>query len=395
MTADPPRAIAIIPARGESKRVPRKNLLPLAGRPLLAHSVEHARESEHVDVVYVSTDDTEIAAVARSAGAEVVERSPELAGDEATSESALLEVLDARLAAGHADPDLVVFLQCTSPVRAPGEVDRAIATLQREDADSLISVAADAALLWHLDGDGPRSVNWDSSNRPREQELSHQYRENGSIYVFRPEVLREKGNRLGGRIALHVMDYWSQFQLDEPEDRELLEWILTRAGGRVAAALPEPLEMVLMDFDGVLTDNRVTLSEEGVESVRCDRSDGWGIARMRDAGVRMAVISTEANSVVKARCEKLKLVCHQDVADKREFVERLLSEESIAASGVVYIGNDVNDLAVMDLVGVAVAPSDSHPDVLAVADIVLSRPGGRGAVREFCDHVLRRSSASP
>ena len=394
MSADAPRAIAIIPARGGSKRVPGKNLLPLAGRPLVAHSVLHARESRYVETVYVSTDDSAIAEVAQGVGAEVIERSPELAGDKATSESALLEVLDARVARGLADPDLVVFLQCTSPVRRPGEVDRAVEKLLSENADSLISVAEDAALLWHADGDAPRAVNWDSQHRPREQELAHQYRENGSIYVFRPAVLREHGNRLGGRIALHVMDFWSSFQLDKPADRELLEWIIRRPGLGPPVSLPDPLEMVLMDFDGVLTDNRVIVSQTGEESVRCDRSDGWGIARLRDAGVLMAVVSTEANPVVQARCEKLQLACHQDVSDKRAFVEGLLKDEGIAPSAVAYVGNDVNDLEVMDLVGLAVAPCDSHPDVLAAADLVLARPGGKGAVREFCDHVLRRASAS-
>ena len=390
-TAKRASAITIIPARGGSKRVPGKNSLTLAGRPLVAHSVQHAQASAYVETVYVSTDDAQIASIAERYGAEVIPRSPELAGDEASSESALLEVLDARTKQGLVDPDLVVFLQCTSPSRRPGEVDRAIEALLDEGADSLLSVVQDAALLWQLDGDRLQAVNWNPGSRPREQELSHQYRENGSIYVFRPEVLRETGNRLGGRIALHVMDYWSQFQLDEPEDRELLEWILTRPGHRTDLTLPEPLDMVLMDFDGVLTDNRVILSQDGVESVRCDRSDGWGIARMRDAGVRMAVVSTEANPVVSARCEKLKLTCYQDVADKRAFVERLLNDENVAANAVAYIGNDVNDLDVMDFVGLAVAPCDSHPAVLAAADVVLTRPGGDGAVREFCDHVLRRA----
>jgi len=394
MSAAAPHAIAIIPARGGSKRVPGKNLLPLAGRPLLAHSVQHARESKYVDTVYVSTDDPAIAEVAQSAGAEVIERSPDLAGDEATSESALLEVLDTRVARGLTDPDLVVFLQCTSPVRRPGEVDRAVERLLSGGADSLISVAGDAALLWQADGDGARAVNWDPAKRPREQELSAQYRENGSIYVFRPEVLRESGNRLGGRIALHVMDYWSQFQLDEPEDRELLEWILRGPGSWARVQLPERLDLVLMDFDGVLTDNRVTVSQTGEESVSCDRSDGWGIARMHDAGMRMAVVSTEANPVVEARCRKLQLTCYQDVADKRAFVEQLLKDEGIPPSAVAYVGNDVNDLEVMGVVGLSVAPCDSHPDVLAAADVVLSRPGGRGAVREFCDHVLGRPQPS-
>jgi CMP-N,N'-diacetyllegionaminic acid synthase len=120
-------AIAIIPARGGSKRVPSKNLLPLAGRPLLAHSIEAALAAENVSDVYVSTEDEQIAEVARSHGAQVVMRPAEIASDTATSESALADALDQIAAGGRAEPELVVFLQATSPVRRPGEIDRAIA----------------------------------------------------------------------------------------------------------------------------------------------------------------------------------------------------------------------------------------------------------------------------
>ena len=112
-----PYAIALIPARGGSKRIPRKNLLPLAGLPLVAHSIRHAIAAHAVSEVYVSTDDPEIADVARTFGAEVVMRPTELAGDQATSESALLHALDDRARRGLPDPELVVFLQPTSPVR--------------------------------------------------------------------------------------------------------------------------------------------------------------------------------------------------------------------------------------------------------------------------------------
>jgi CMP-N,N'-diacetyllegionaminic acid synthase len=204
--------------------VPRKNLLEVGGKPLVVHSIEHALSARQVDEVIVSTEDDEIATVARSAGADVVRRPPELANATATSESALLHALDAR---GGDDPDLVVFLQATSPVRAAHDVDAAIDLLLAEGADSLFSAHPEKAHTWVREGGELRSISYDWRERRREQDMGAQLRENGSIYVFRPELLRRDGNRLGGAIAVYEMDWWSSFQLDEPEHRELLEWILS------------------------------------------------------------------------------------------------------------------------------------------------------------------------
>lgn len=161
---------------------------------------------------------------------------------------------------------------------------------------------------------------------------------------------------------------------------------------------PDPLALVVFDFDGVMTDNTVLVNERGEESVRCSRADGWGIARLREAGVAMIVLSTEANPVVQARCEKLKLPCHQSHDDKAAFLSKFLRDGRIAAAQVVYVGNDVNDLECLKLVGHPVAVADSHPAILAVAKTVLTRRGGDGAVRELCDRLVahvraRRKSA--
>lgn len=378
-----PETIAIIPARGGSKRVPRKNLFVLGGRPLICHSIEHALAAESVDAVYVSTEDPEIAEVARAAGAEVVERPADLAGDAASSESALLHVLDAR---GAPDPELVVFLQATSPVRAHRDIDAAVAALRSQQADSLFSACEDRGLLWTLGADGPQPVNYDPLRRLREQDMGPQIRENGSIYVFRPRVLRETGARLGGKIAVHEMDPWSSFQVDTPEDVGLIAWIL--AHHIAPAPWAAGVELVVLDFDGVLTDNRALVDETGREAVFVSRSDGWGIARLREAGVPVVVVSTEANPVVAARCRKLGIDFRQDVADKPGAVRELADAHGAALERVVFVGNDVNDLPALAAVGIPVAVGDARPEVAAAARHVLRHDGGRGAVRELCDLLL-------
>lgn len=218
--------LGIIPARGGSKRIPRKNLLTVAGKPLVVHSILHLKASSRVARAVVSTDDSEIAEVSRSHGAEVVMRPPEISDDQATSESALLHVLDAL----KAEPELVVFLQATSPVRRRDDIDRAIAQLERDKADSLFSACRNNKLLWRASPNGPESVNYDWRRRKREQDHHPEFRENGSIYVFPPRLLRESGNRLGGRMSIYEMPEWASFQVDEPWEFRLAEWVLAHQG---------------------------------------------------------------------------------------------------------------------------------------------------------------------
>ena len=223
--------IAIIPARGGSKGIPGKNLKPVAGLPLLAHSIRQALASSCVHTCLVSTDDEQIATAAREHGAQVIHRPPELSGDMASSESALVHALAAWVAEGGPEPELVVFLQCTSPVRGHDDIDVAVATLRSEAADSLLSVSPFHRFIWQQSDEGAASVNYDFRNRQRRQDLPARFVENGSIYVFKPWVLRDTGNRLGGRVALHVMSERASFEIDTEFDLELIDHILRSEPG--------------------------------------------------------------------------------------------------------------------------------------------------------------------
>jgi YrbI family 3-deoxy-D-manno-octulosonate 8-phosphate phosphatase len=387
--------ICIIPARGGSKRLPGKNLRPLRGRPLVAHSIEHARRARQVDRTLVTTDDDAIADVARAAGAEVVRRPSELATDAATSESALVHVLDSLRDREGYEPQLVVFLQCTSPVRTPEDIDGAIDALRKEAADSLFSATGSRWLLWRRHHDELASLNYDYRRRQRDQDHPDEYRENGSIYVFKPWVLRELGNRLGGRMSIYPMDYWSSFQVDAPEDLELAEWILARTEqAAMRSCLPVRPLLLALDFDGVMTDNRVLVLEDGREAVLCNRGDGLGLERLREVGVPVLVISKERNPVVGARCAKLGLPYMQGVDGKWPLLRRHLAEQRLDPDRVVFVGNDVNDLECLRNVGCGVAVADAHPEILASAAVVLKARGGEGAVREICDLIVDRITSS-
>jgi N-acylneuraminate cytidylyltransferase len=380
--------LAIIPARGGSKGIPRKNVRPFLGKPLLAHSIEHARQAPSVGRVVVSTDDPEIAAVARRYGAEVVERPAEISGDTASSESALLHVLDHLEAAEGYRPELVVFLQATSPLRRPGAVQAAIDRLRREQADSLFSACPIHTFIWRRHRGRLESITCDYRNRPRRQDIGEDFAETGSIYVFKTRVLRESGNRLGGRIALYPDDPLCNFQVDEPGDFDLLERAAALQPGRPAAPDLSAIRLLVLDFDGVMTDNRVLVAQDGAEAVRCHRGDGWGIARLKERGVAIVVISTEANRVVEARCRKLGLDFVQACDDKLSELRRLADRLGLGPDRVAYVGNDVNDLECLRWVGTPIVVADAMPEVRGVARLVTSRPGGDGAVREVADWLI-------
>jgi N-acylneuraminate cytidylyltransferase len=339
----------------------------------------------------VSTDDQDIASLSREAGAEVVHRPAALATDTAASESALLHVLEVfeREQAYH--PDLIVFLQCTSPIRKVDDIDRAIKRLIESDADSLFSAVRSKWLLWRSSGLWAESFNYDFRHRKREQDMEDEWRENGSIYVFKPWVLIQEHNRLGGKIGVYEMDYWSSFQVDSQEDLELCDWVLRRRDRRArVAALPATIGAVVFDFDGVFTDNRVLVSQDETEMVICNRSDGLGLDYLRATGIPLVVLSTETNPVVAARCHKVQLECRQGLEDKTEGLRAFAAERGLSLSDVIYVGNDLNDRHCLTSVGCGIVVADAHPDVRDLAHIVLEHPGGRGAVREVCDLILEK-----
>lgn len=150
---------------------------------------------------------------------------------------------------------------------------------------------------------------------------------------------------------------------------------------------PAKIDMIVFDFDGVMTDNSVYVDADGNETVRCHRGDGWGIARLHDLNVRMLVLSTEDHPVLRARCAKLRLGCHHGIADKGAALSTLLADAGIDPAHVAYVGNDENDLTCLETVGLPVVVADAHPAVMAHAALVLERNGGDGAVREFCDLI--------
>ena len=213
--------LAIIPARGNSKGIPRKNLVLCGGKPLVDWTIEAANESRLLTGAILSSDDTAI--LERAWGkVEPLERAPELAQDATSTEAVMAAVLDSLAV----KPDVIVLLQPTSPLRGADHIDGAIDRLERLHADSVVSVVPSHAYLWAA---APRSIWPLYESRQRRQEM-RQYEENGAIYVTTWAQWERTRNRLGGRVEPHIMHERHQLQVDTLFDLELASWLLEREG---------------------------------------------------------------------------------------------------------------------------------------------------------------------
>lgn len=386
--------VALIPARGGSKGIPRKNLQPIAGRPLVVHSIDHARACAGIDRVFVSTDDDEIADVARRAGAEIVRRPPELAGDTASTESAIEHALGAWKASGLV-PDRIVLLQATSPFREEGQLARALVRFDALGCDSMLSVVTFHGFVWRTRPDGTAvPQTYDPVARPRRQDIHDVVRETGSFYVFTRALFEATGARLGGRMAAFEVPSADALDIDEPVDLADARIEAVRRGLFADAALADA-EWLVLDVDGTLTDGAMYYADSGDELKRFDTRDGAGISRFKLAGGRVALITGERSTCVVRRAEKLG-IDHTVLGctDKRAALDDLCRRFRTTPDRIVAMGDDLPDLGWAGHARVFAAPADARPEVRAAADIVTNAPGGHGAVRELTDRMLAAKAAA-
>jgi YrbI family 3-deoxy-D-manno-octulosonate 8-phosphate phosphatase len=397
--------LAIIPARGGSKGIPRKNIRPFAGHPLIAYSIAAALQAGSVTRLVVTTDNQEIAEIARQYGAETPFLRPaDLSGDRTLDLPVFQHTLTWLAENEKYHPDIVVHLRPTTPLRPPDLVDSAVHLMQaHSQADSvrgLTPAHQNPFKMWLMDGPDqpirplvtvPRME--EAYNAPR-QELPTAYAHTGLIDIIRPATILEQLSMTGRTILPILFDPAYDADLDTLADWKRAELSILRSGlkmvwpGQPPRKMPEKIKLLILDFDGVLTDNRVWVDENGHELVAANRSDSLGINLLREVGVEAMVVSKETNPVVAARCRKMNIACVQGEDDKQSAIRNILADRHLDPAQAVYLGNDINDLPCFPLVGWAVAVADSLPEVARRADYVLSRAGGHAAVRELCDLIL-------
>jgi len=380
--------VAIIPARGGSKGLPGKNKKKFGSIPLIAHTINAAKRSEFVDEIFVSSDDPEILAIASEFGAEGIMRPADLSSDAASSESALLHCLKA-LDTRNKNIEYVVFLQCTSPFTTSEQIDQVLSACKNHNIQSAFSAVEDHGFLWSINESGIAcGINHDANQpRIRRQDLPAQYRESGAIYVMNAEVFRRDKHRFCGNTVVVPIDGPS-IEIDTHDDWANAENLYRSSKASKPISGITALKAVIMDFDGVHTDNRVIINQDGTEAVICDRGDGFGIEMLRKQNMRLLILSKEQNIVVAKRAEKLKIEVIHGVDDKVSILESWLKENKLTWSEIAYIGNDLNDIGCIEKSGMGFCPSDSHPKVKEMSDVILSRDGGKGAIREMSDILI-------
>lgn len=376
--------VAIIPARGGSKGIPRKNLQRVGGVPLVARAVDAASRCPAIDRVVVTTDDADIAAMAAEWGADVVDRPADLAGDEASSESALLHALDA-LEARRIDIGVLAFVQATSPFIDIDALSTAVQLVRSRRRDSVFAAVETYGFLWDRGAGGAATaINHHVDVRPRRQDRRPHYLETGAFYVLRAAGFRAARHRFFGSVGIAEVEPRTAIEIDTADELHIARTLAPL----IDRPVPIVVDAVVTDFDGVHTDDTARVDEHGVESVTVSRSDGMGVALLRGRGIPFLILSTEVNPVVSARARKLGVEVRQAAGDKAAVLREWAADQGIALSRIAYLGNDVNDLPCLDLVGWPVAVPDAHPLVLSAARLVLDRAGGRGAVRDLAERVL-------
>lgn len=402
--------LAIIPARGGSKSIPRKNIKLLHGIPLIAYSIAAGLQANRVNRVIVSTDDDEIAKTARRFGTEVpFMRHTELALDDTPDLPVFQHALTWLRKHENYIPDVIVQLRPTSPFRPPKLVDQAVdILLDNKTADSVRTVIPSGQnpyKMWRAAKNGYINPLLKATgiaepyNAPR-QKLPLTYWQTGHVDAIRYKTIMTKSSMSGRRILPVILDPRYAIDIDTEADWSYAEWFMDHLNLSIvrpeysigpSLGLLEKLRLLVLDFDGVLTDNRVMINAKGEEAVIAHRGDGSGIARLKDAGMKIIVLSTETNPIVEARCRKLKIDFIQGLSDKLSALKLLVKKYKVPLDEVAYMGNDVNDLACMQSVGMPIAVADAAPEALAAAKWITTRPGGYGAVREVADILMEKT----
>ncbi|MBC7876704.1 MAG: acylneuraminate cytidylyltransferase, partial [Anaerolineales bacterium] len=369
-----------------------------------------AKQSELVTRIVVSTDDEEIAAIAREWGAEApflrpVELSQDKTVDLPVFEHALKWLEDVE---GYR-PDIIVQLRPTSPIRPINMVDDAIRVLlEHKDADcarGVVPAAQNPFKMWRFNGES-KPLNpllevdgiKEPYNAPR-QILPSVYWQTGHIDAIRVSTITHKKSLTGNVIYPLVIDPKYTVDIDTLADWAKYEALVysgleMASPGNLHRPIPEQIKLIIFDFDGVVTDNHVITDQDGKESVVASRSDSMHIKTLNEKGVEIMILSSEPNSVVQARAKKMGVAAIHGVGmqDKGRVMREVLEQKNVNAEHVIYVGNDLNDLPCFEIAGWSVAVADAYPEVIRAADFVLAKTGGHGVVRELCEIVLKQLS---
>ena len=378
---------AFIPVRGGSKSIPLKNIREFCGKPLVYWNISALQAAGLVDKIVVATDSDDIEATVRSFGFDKVEiyrRSAENASDTASTESVMLEYIEA---ANLSEETVFMLVQATSPLTQTIHFQEALQLYSEGNYDSLLTCVVNKRFFWNKNGT-PR--NYDYMNRPRRQNFDGELMENGAFYINTVKNILQSGNRLSGKIGIYEMPEYTAIEIDEPDDWTMLENLMRK---HVLKTQPvTKIKLFLTDVDGVLTDGGMYYSETGDELKKFNTRDGMGFHLLREAGIKSGIITTENTQIVERRAAKLKVdyvYQGKNTGGKLQTAMEICRKEGITLAEAAYIGDDINCYDLLCNVGMAACPADAVEKIKTIPNIkILRKKGGEGVVREFIEIIL-------
>lgn len=388
------KTIAFIPVRGGSKSIPLKNIKLFCGKPLVCWNIEALENCPEIDEIIVATDSENIwttVANQKYKKVKLYRRSEENACDTASTESVMLEYINSE----ELNPeDVFMLVQATSPLTQTIHFTEALQMYSKGNFDSMITCVRNYRFFWAENGS---SLNYDYMNRPRRQNFHGTLMENGAFYINRIKNILKNGNRLGGKIGVYEMPEYTATEIDEPDDWMILENLMYKHVLKEQSK-DKKIKLFLSDVDGTLTDGGMYYTENGDEMKKFNTRDGMGMGMLRDRGIKVGIITSEDRNLNERRADKLKLdFLYQGKKNggKLEVAKNICKSMGITLQDVAYIGDDINCKDLLSAVGIAACPADADERIKAIPGIrIMSKNGGLGCVREFCEILLLEDCGS-
>lgn len=381
------KTIAFIPVRGGSKSIPLKNIKLFCGKPLVCWNIEALEECTNINEIIVATDSKEIEEVVLSyhyKKVQIYHRSPENASDTSSTESVMLEYIEK---ANLPENTIFILVQATSPLTQSIHFNEALDIYSKEKYDSMLTCVRNYRFFWDEKGN---SINYDYNNRPRRQDFKGMLMENGAFYINKVKNILTSKNRLSGNIGIYEMPEYTATEIDEPDDWSILENLMHKYIR--SNKCKKQIKLFLCDVDGTLTDGGMYYSETGDELKKFDTRDGMGFQLLREAGIKIGIITSENTRLVEKRSKKLNvdyLFQGKQNGGKLTVAKEICSQMGISLQEIAYIGDDMNCYELLSNVGLAACPNDAQSIIKTIPNIhIQSRKGGNACVREFIDYIL-------
>lgn len=382
----------IIPLRSGSKGIPGKNIKCFNGYPLAYWVVKECLKATSVDRIIIATDSEIIWGCLKKyfddERLRVFWRSSASSTDEAATETVIEEYLRAH-GASHEN---IILVQATSPLLRVEDILDGIRKINSKEYDSVLSVVRERRFIWGKSSDKKNflPMNYDLLSRPRRQEHSGFLVENGALYITKVEDFLKTNCRLNGRIGVVEMSPDSYYEIDEEADWIVVESLHRRQMEVKFSDSLKNIKLIAFDVDGVLTDSGMYYSNQGDELKKFNTRDGKAVEMLRNAGIKVAIITSENTALVQRRAQKLNVdEVFQGTKDKLSAMRAIADKYSLDMSEIAYIGDDINDTEVLSAVGFSACPRDAVDKNLRIVDYVSTRRGGEGVVRDVADLVLR------